>query len=238
MQKGTLPEAAVKEIENILGYSFSDKELLKRAFVHSSAQIENQANYERLEFLGDAVLQLSVTDYLMKNYKEMNEGELTRGRSKIVSRGPISAITKKLNLDKFMITSSTFNERGAGTAVSEKMKCDLFEAVCGAVFRDGGMEKAVEFILKNLTDVIESTMKGGLIDGKSELLEFCAKNKLNLDFKVEEKVKNGKPYFYSKAIIEGKETSSGEGETKRASEKDCSKKALEILKGNEYRGKY
>lgn len=230
MVKNSLSNQDISEIENITGYVFKNKNLIERAFTHSSA-VNGVNDYERLEFLGDSVLQLAVTDFLLNNYKKLDEGQLTRGRAKIVSKEPTCKIFENLDLARFVIASSSFSDDGREN-LSDKMKSDILEALIGAIYRDGGMKAAFKFIIDKFSDIIDSVMKGSLIDSKSELYEYCAKAKLDIKFKTQNNGSANNPMFSCVSFVDGKEISVGNGKSKRAAEQDSAKKALELLKKN------
>lgn len=231
MVKNSLSNQDISEIENITGYVFKNKNLIERAFTHSSA-VNGVNDYERLEFLGDSVLQLAVTDFLLNNYKKLDEGQLTRGRAKIVSKEPTCKIFENLDLARYVIASSSFSNDEGREGISDKMKSDILEALIGAIYRDGGMKAAFQFIIDKFSDIIDSVMKGNLIDSKSELYEYCAKAKLDIKFKTQSNGSANNPKFSCISFVDGKEISVGNGKSKRAAEQDSAKKALELLKKN------
>lgn len=216
------------DAEEKIGYSFKDKNLLRRAFTHSTYSNENKAaSNESLEFLGDSVLNFVVTSYIFNKHPEMNEGKLTELRAKIVSRVPLSDTVKLLKLDEDMLLGE--GERKAG-ALSINIYCDLYEAVVGAIYLDGGLEFAKKFILNTLGKYLN---KKGYEekDYKSVLSEYTQKN-LKTTAKYQVALKKGpshNPDFTVNVLLKNKIVSTGEGETKKAAEQAAAKGAYEIL---------
>ena len=123
----------VKNLE--LGYEFKDISLLETAFTHLSYSNEHGVDsYERLEYLGDSVLQLVVSEYLYHNFPQLTSGELSKYRSHLVSTKNLSSITKKLHFDKYIKLGKALN------SVSDALMADLFESVLASIYLDGGMK--------------------------------------------------------------------------------------------------
>ena len=124
------------EVENIIGYIFNDKNLLSRAFTHSSYANENKnsEDYERLEFLGDAILEYLVSLYLFETYPSKNEGSLSKMRANLVSAETLSAIIDDLGLINYVKVGS--GNASENILKSEDVKCDIFEAIVGAIHLD------------------------------------------------------------------------------------------------------
>ena len=161
-------------IEKRIGYSFKDKSLIDLAFTHKSVSAEK--NYERLEFLGDAVIGAIVTEYLYKNYKNLNEGELSKYRASLVRLDALYNIAQNLKISEFII-----KERDNGAAElkarNKRIIGNVYEAVIGAVFLDSSFEKAKEILLKHILkvtpDIDEEILKNS--DFKTELQELVQK---------------------------------------------------------------
>jgi ribonuclease-3 len=154
--------------------SFKNKGLLKQAFVHRSYINENKGSglehNERLEFLGDAVLELVITDYLYNKYPSKPEGELTAYRSALVNSNTLSDVASKLGVNDYLLLSRG-EAKDTGRA-RQYILANTFEAVIGALYIDQGYEKAKEFISTQLFDLIEDIVhKGSWIDAKSRFQE-------------------------------------------------------------------
>ena len=134
------------DLKNLeIGYKFKDLALLDTAFTHLSfAHDNNTQSYERMEYLGDSVLQLIVSEYLYDNFKELDCGELSKYRSHLVSTKNLSTITKSLHFDYYIKIGKALN------SVSDALMADLFESVLAAIYIDGGMVNAKKFVLENV----------------------------------------------------------------------------------------
>ncbi|MCC7004914.1 ribonuclease III, partial [Candidatus Nomurabacteria bacterium] len=164
----------ILEFEKKNGLSFKDKGLLKQAFIHRSYINENRKlnldHNERLEFLGDAVLELIVTDHLFKKYKDKTEGELTSYRSALVNANTLSTVAMNLGVNNYLMLSKG-EAKDMGRA-RQYILADTMEAIIGAIFIDRGYEKAESFVLENIVSLEEEIIKGGVwIDAKSHLQE-------------------------------------------------------------------
>ena len=167
----------LKEFENSLGVSFTNLSYLKAALTHSSFanQYKDVEYNERLEFLGDSVLQLCITEYLFINYKDKAEGELTKIRSLIVCENSLFEIAKKLNLGSFIRMSK--GEELTGGRNRTSIQADAVEAVIAAIYLDKGLEFTREFILNQFKDIINKAIENKIIlDFKTKLQEHLQKN--------------------------------------------------------------
>ncbi len=214
------------KIEDILGYTFKDKKLLQTAFTHSSyANEHNTKNNERLEFLGDAILEFVITDKLFKLF-DLSEGELTKYRASLVSEPTLSFIIEQLKLDAFILKGKGESHN---VVDSKSIKCDLFEAIVGAMYLDGGITKAKTFIVSVLGEQIEKLKSDGLTeDPKSRLQERLKNQKI-----VYSTTKHGEshnPHFKCSVIINGVIAGYGEGTNKKSAEKQAAKNTLSKLK--------
>ena len=144
------------ELEIKLGYSFKNRELLRLALTHSSLANERQQtraySNERLEFLGDAVLELTVSEYIFECFPELTEGELTRIRAGVVCEASLSRVAAEMNLGSYLLMSRGEHQTGGRTRPSTIS--DAFEAVAGAIYKDGGSQAAESFILGKLEPYI------------------------------------------------------------------------------------
>ena len=132
------------KIEKIIGYKFQNRKLLNTAFVHSSYANEHKVECnERLEYLGDAVLEFIITDKLYSLFN-LGEGQLTKYRASLVNEDTLSFIVSELNLDSFLLKGKGEKKNGID---SKAIKCDLFEAIVGAIYLDSGIEFAKQFVL-------------------------------------------------------------------------------------------
>lgn len=159
-----------EQFEETVGVSFKDKALLKQAFTHRSYINENKASgllhNERLEFLGDAVLELVITDFLYKKYRDLDEGKLTSIRSALVNADTCADVATELEMNDFLLLSKG-EAKDTGRA-RQYILANTLEAVIGAIYLDQGYDKARDFIIKFIAPKTESIVEGGSwIDAKS-----------------------------------------------------------------------
>lgn len=219
----------LSEAEKTLNYVFKDKTLLRTCFTHSSYSNENKScsSNERLEFLGDSVLGLVVSECLFLRDKEYREGVLTSEKQKYVSSVPLAETTKKLGLNRFLLL-------GVGNRfdIDNKSVCEnLYEAVVGGLYLDGGMEVAKKFIYATLLNDTKKEKK--VLDYKSELQVYTQKNKMGLPVykTLSETGKSNNPLFKVAVLVENKTVGEAFGNKKSVAEQACAKKALEFFNG-------
>ncbi|MDE5990475.1 MAG: ribonuclease III [Clostridia bacterium] len=205
----------IRELEKLLGYEFSNKDLLKTALTHSSfSHIHGGQNYQRLEFLGDSIVDFLVAEELSKRYANADEGLLTKMRGAVVSASPLSKIVQEKGYDKYLNIGAV--------NVSEKIRSDIFESICAAIYLDGGIDRAREFILKDLEEFIAVADKNCKNDYKTALYEkFYDKN---IEFK--DVAKTGtehRPIFEVELYIDGKFVAKASGESKKSAQQLCAK---------------
>ena len=151
----------IKEFQEQIGYEFKDESLLRRALTHSSYANERHlkkfSDNERLEFLGDAVLELISSEFLYLNYRDMPEGNLTKLRASLVCEPTLAICTKDLNLQKYLLLGK--GEEATGGRTRKSILSDALEAVIGALYLDGGMDAAKPFILRYILTDIEQDRK-------------------------------------------------------------------------------
>lgn len=161
------------QIEQVIGYKFSDQELLKMAFTHSSSVDDRKLSYERLEFLGDAVLGLVICQKLFELFPNYDEGELTKIKSLIVSRKCCAAVTKKLGLDQFLKVGKGM---ASTRAFAGSLAAGLLEAIIAGIYIDGGFGAAEKFIRDGFDDlIIKSDLEESKGNYKSMLQQYAQK---------------------------------------------------------------
>ena len=148
----------ITEAERILGYSFDDPELLKRALTHSSFVDSRLDSNERLEFLGDAVLGLVICEHLFENYDHLLEGEMTKIKSLVVSRSTCAEVAAETGLDEMLRLGKGMSNR---QALPKSVVAAVYESLIGAIYADGGMEAARAFILRGLEEHISDAATSG-----------------------------------------------------------------------------
>ena len=216
----------IKAILFLFGYEPVNINLYKLALLHKSKN-KSESN-ERLEYLGDAVLNLIVAEYLFKKYPFKNEGFLTKIRAKIVSRESLNNLGRKVGL-KELINFKNVNEYSKNY---NSIYGDALEAIIGAVYLDVGFEYCQEYIVKNI--IIPYYNFDELVNKthnfKSKILEWSQKEKKLIKFSTKKIIlKNNSSQFESILIIENKEISKGFGSNKKSAEKDASRLACEKL---------
>lgn len=222
------------DLENELGLNFSDKELLKTAITHSSfanQKIKVEFN-ERLEFLGDSVLQLIISEYLYTNFTEQFEGYLTKIRSLIVCENSLSDIAIGWKLGMYMNMSKGEEITGGRNRVS--ILADCVEAVIAAIYLDTNLEYSKVFILNNFKATIDKAIRNEIVlDYKTKLQEILQQNgEVHICYEL---VKfEGPPHkrkFFVDALINGSISGSGQGFSKKEAEQNAAKEVILIQEG-------
>ena len=221
-----------EKIEKEIGYEFKNKQLLETALTHTSYAYENkkQSN-EKLEFLGDSILEFVSSEYIYHNYPKLKEGEMTKVRASVVCEDSLQKIAKMHNFSDFLYLGKS--ERTSQKEVRPAIMADSIEAVIAAIFLDGGLEEAKKFILNNLAKPIENATKNiGQKDYKTVLQEVLQKNG-NVDIEyviVDEKGPDHEKVFTAEVIFNNKILATGEGKSKKQAEMEAAQKALENIK--------
>lgn len=224
-----MKEFNIKELEATVGVEFINKGLLITALTHSSFanQYKDVKYNERLEFLGDSVLQLTVTEHLYNNYKDKSEGELTKIRALIVCENSLYEIAKKLRLGKIIRMSKGEELTGGRDRIS--IQADCVEAVIAAIYLDKGIEFAKKFILKHFGDIIRKAINEEIIlDFKTRLQEVLQRNG-EVDINYELIRHEGPPHrrkFFTQVNINKVVMGVGEGFSKKEAEQNAAKEAL------------
>ncbi|MGN0502867.1 MAG: ribonuclease III, partial [Ruminococcus sp.] len=166
------------DLQNKIGYQFKNPALLNEALTHSSYANEHKTQHikynERLEFLGDSVLSIVVSDYIYKNCPELPEGELTKLRASLVCEKSLYEFAKKIDLGKYLVLSK--GERNNGGADRPSILSDTFEALIAAIYIDGGLGPASKHILNFVIPAIKNSKKKKINDYKTTLQEIIQKN--------------------------------------------------------------
>lgn len=225
------------ELERLIGYTFSDKNKLITALTHKSytneMTINKKPSYERYEFLGDAVLEFLVSKHLFEKYPEKTEGELTKLRASLVCEYTLSKISRELKFGIYGFFSK--GELQTGGCNRDSILCDMFEAVLGAIYLDGGIEPAKAYVDSFLLTDIEN--KSLFYDAKSRLQEYVQKK--NVPYRYEIISEDGPEHnktFKVCLIIDEEKISEGEGHSKKGAEQMAAYNALLILKKNNATG--
>ncbi len=221
-----------REFEERIGYQFEDKKLLAQALTHSSYANERHmgklSNNERLEFLGDAVLELISSEFLFEQFSQEPEGELTRLRASMVCEQTLSFCTRELELGRFLRLGKGEEQTGGRKRAS--VLSDAMEAVIGAIYLDGGFANAKEFVLRFILNDLEH--KKLFYDSKTILQEVVQGNfseELHYRMLREEGPDHNKR-FVMEALIGDTAYGQGEGRTKKAAEQEAAYQTLLRLK--------
>lgn len=232
MSKVKTEKNDLRSLEDNLNYKFNNRKLLGLAMTHSSYANEYKMgiveNNERLEFLGDAILSLVVSQYLYKKYPNHPEGELTKIRAKVVCESSLAYAAKKIEIGKFLLLGK--GEEATGGRVRESILADAAEAMVGAVYMDSDFETANSILLSNFeSDIVHAVAKGDLfIDFKTELQEMVQKKgKSTMEYVVvKEEGPDHDKRFYIDVIVNNESIGSGRGRNKKDAEQMAAKEAL------------
>ncbi|MBQ1689457.1 MAG: ribonuclease III [Lachnospiraceae bacterium] len=223
-----IAKTKIAEFEKIIGYTFVNKNYLKQALSHSSyaneMRMSKLLNNERLEFLGDAVLELMSSEFIFKNNQQMHEGEMTKLRASLVCEPTLAMCARNINISDYILLGK--GEIATGGANRDSILSDAFEAIIGAIYLDGGFTSAKEFILRFVLDDIDS--KKLFFDSKTILQEIVqADYKEPLQYRlIGESGPDHDKLFTVAAIVDGKELSQGTGKTKKAAEQAAAYQAI------------
>ncbi len=210
----------INQIEQRLGYCFGNKQLLVRAFTHSSfANVENVPDNERMEFFGDAILEYLTSEYLFEHFPRQNEGQLSAMRSKLVSAEGLRPAVDRMGLLEFL--------QALNNDFSRKAEANLFESVLCAIYLDGGLAAAKQFFLRALQQELDNADGTLQKDPKTLLQEYCQRNKLALSYRLADRSgPDNKPRFRYEILVDGVKQSEGEGSSKKAAEQDAANKLV------------
>lgn len=219
----------LSKIEKHLGHKFSQPHLLERALTHSSFASENNIHYsyERLEFLGDAVLQLVVSDYLFKTHLHLNEGTLTKYRTILVNGSYLSECANRLDLGKWILLSDS--SRRGGQRDNDSIMADVMESLIAAIYIDGGYEPAAAWVKQNVI-AGKPDYAGELqsFNHKGQLAEKCQRLKMgNPSFEVTKTTgPDHDPIYMIQVTIDGSIVGFGEGRNKKEASQQASEDTL------------
>ena len=219
---------SIRAFEEKIGYEFKDKTYIQTALTHSSfANEHKEFNYnERLEFLGDSVLGLVVSDYLFRARNDLPEGKLTRLRANVVCEESLSAVARKINLGDHLFLGK--GEKASGGSDRDSILADATEAVIAAIYLDGGFDQAKDFILSNLRDTIAKNIDGNIFrDYKTILQEILQGNNGKISYKLVGESGPDHNKEFEMQVKCGQETIGiGKGKNKKEAEKEAARDAL------------
>ena len=218
-------------LEKNIGYTFKNKALLKNALTHTSYAYENHIqSTEKLEFLGDSILEFLSSKYIYNNYSKLKEGEMTKVRATVVCEDSLYKIADKHNFSDFLYVGKSERMHQGNRKIA--IMADSVEAVIAAIYFDSGLEETEKFIIDNLKEEIEIATKNvGIKDHKTVLQEKLQVNG-NVNIKYEIINETGPDHdktFTAEVKLDGKVLAVGKGKTKKQAEMDAAGKALETL---------
>ena len=209
-------------VDDMFGFIPHNIELYKLALIHKSASQSiggHHINNERLEFLGDAVIESVTSDYLYIEFPDQNEGFMTQLRAKIVSRQSLNDIARKIGLDKYVVYNSS------GNFTQKHIHGDAFEAMMGAIYLDQGYEFVNRLLINNIfyKHLSIEALTESETDFKSRLIEWCQKNRHTVVFRTrsDAHAPHTAPSFYSTVLIDGIEVGHGSGDSKKVAEQNA-----------------
>lgn len=225
----------LEQLEEKIGYQYKNKELLKEALTHSSFANEQKINkskdYERLEFLGDAVLELVSSEFLFRTNPDMPEGKLTRTRASMVCEPALAYCARDLELNQYIRLGK--GEEMTGGRFRDSIISDAMEAVIGSLYLDGGFCAAHDFIHKFILSDLENKIL--FYDAKTVLQEMIQETPCgSLEYKLlKEEGPDHNKCFWVEAYVNGEALTKGSGRTKKAAEQQAAYEAILILRKQE-----
>ena len=223
-----------REVENVIGYRFVDVKLLIKSLRHRSYTQERYGNTdrsnERLEFLGDSVLNMTVANYLFTTYTDYQEGELTKLKSALVSKTSAVLVAKKIGIDQFVLLSGSEEESGGRNRSS--IVADTYEAIIGAIFLDGGFDAAQAFIERSLLYNIDAVLDDVEKNFKSLFLELTQSYKMGHPVyrTLNEEGPDHEKVFTVEVLVRGVSYGEGKGKSKKIAQQMAAKHGFERLK--------
>lgn len=221
----------LQKLQNLIGLEFKNSSNLRSAISHSSfvneLKINKWEDYERLEFLGDAVLEIVSSDYLFKNHPDLSEGELSKLRASLVCEQSLAFTAKRMNLGEYILLGK--GEEAGGGRYRNSILSDVFEAIIGAVYLEFGYLETKNYIEKFLlNDISENQM---FVDSKSRIQIYIqSKEGMNLEYKIlEETGPDHDKHFLVGLFVNDKEISRGEGHNKKEAEQLAAYNGIKIL---------
>ena len=218
-------------LENSIGYHFKDISLLKNALTHTSYANENRTqSNEKLEFLGDSILEFISSKYIYKKHPNLKEGEMTKVRATVVCEDSLYKIAIRHNFSDFLYVGKSEMIHKGNT--NKSMLADSIEAVIAAIYFDSGLEDAEKFIIENLKDEVETASKNvGLKDHKTILQEILQVNgNIKIEYiTIDEKGPDHNKTFTVEVRVNDKKIAVGIGKTKKQAEMNAAEKAIKII---------
>jgi len=232
---------SMKELEDTINYTFIDKKNLLLALTHSSysneKKIEGLSSNERLEFLGDAVLNIVTSEYIYKNFPSLPEGEMTKTRASIVCEGSLMKCATKILLGKFLLLGKGEENTGGRTRTS--ILSDAFEALIGAIYLDAGLKEAGNFISSAMKELFGDLNSSEVfVDYKTHFQEIIQKTSdQKISYKIlDEKGPDHDKVFIAQLSAGSKIHGTGKGKSKKEAEQNAAKEALNKMREKQNEG--
>ncbi|MCF6158520.1 MAG: ribonuclease III [wastewater metagenome] len=217
------------ECQLAIGYSFEDITVLERALTHTSCRLENNFSNERLEFLGDAVLGMIISDYLYTSLPHYSEGELTKIKSVVVSQATLAKVSLEANLKDFLSVGKGLNDRNF---LPRSLLANVFEAIIAAIYIDGGLKAAYNFTMKYLKKEIDIVCKNQHEKNYKSILQQYSQREYGVTptYRILQQIgpDHGKS-FEVMVSIKGNEYGRGWGKSKKEAEQLAAKETLKIF---------
>lgn len=224
----------LRDLQSNLKYTFKNEEFLKNALCHKSyineARGQNLESYERMEFLGDAVLGLVISRFIYDRYTSFPEGVLSKLRASVVCEQTLSDAARDLDIGRYIYLSN--GERLSHGYDKDAILCDVFESIIAAIYLDSDMEHAKKFILDNLSDTVEenATLQQSNSDYKSTLQEKIQHKGKVLSYRILDEYGPDHEKVYTAAVyVDGEKIAEGTGASKKKAHQNAAKKALEKI---------
>ena len=231
----------IEELQTRIGYRFRNEEYLRQALTHSSyANETGEPNHhllcnERLEFLGDSILSVITSDYLYQSFPQLPEGDLTRMRSSLVCEEALATYARRIGLGSFLLLGK--GERNGGGADKPAVIADAFEATLAAIYLDAGgmqgLDAVTNFLLPFIKEAVaqlSTQQHGNLIDSKSRLQEFIAKDQGSLEYQIiGESGPDHNKTFTAAVYLDSNCIGEGSGHSKKQAEQEAAKNALKLF---------
>lgn len=223
----------LSNFEESLGIAFRDKNLLEQALTHRSYLNENRdrplVSNERLEFLGDAVLSIIVSNFLFQKFGQSSEGDLTSLRSALVKTQTLAKVAKNLHLGEYLLLSR--GEEEGGGRKNPAILADAFEALIGSIFLDGGLDKTSIFLANNLLPLLPEIMKSRLLKDYKSLFQekLQATKRISPTYKVLKTTGPAHDRIFTIGVFGEKKLGQGQGHSKQEAEQEAARAALEKL---------
>jgi len=222
----------LEKLEQEIGYKFKNISLLKTALTHTSYAYERKVeSNEKLEYLGDSILEFISSEYIFENYSKLKEGEMTKVRASVVCEQSLHEVAKAHNFSDFLQLGKS--ERLSREEVRPAIMADSVEAVIAAIYLDGGIEPVKKFIIENLKESIKAATKHiGQKDYKTVLQEILQKHgEVHIEYNIiKESGPDHEKNFDAEVLCNKRILATGRGRSKKLAEMDAAKNALEIIK--------